>query len=218
MAAGEGADIDFDAEASDFESAPRLASALGAVLRFRWTGGAFGSLGFLGFLCFGGSWPPSVVGFGLTVVPGFRPGFLRGRPAAVNWTGRPSGPVPTFADLAPTIISSMSWLDVSSAALGGDAGGEMIEGGDESSGEERLGLALAITGRDGLIKRFLFPFVRSSACEKMAEEVPVKVCWWSGACQTMSGISLFKADEMSKVGKDVLVRSRGKKESCKRII
>lgn len=111
----------------------------------RWTGGAFGSLGFLCLFCFGASWPPSVVVFGFTVVPGFRPGFFRGRPAAVNWTGLPSGPVPTFADLAPTIISSISGFEVTGGTLGGDPGGEITEGGDESSGEDRFAGARAIT-------------------------------------------------------------------------
>lgn len=80
---GAGAVTVVDADARDFESVPTFASVLGADFRLRWAGGAFGSLGFLVLFCFGGSWPPSVV-FGFTVVPGFRPGFFRGTPAAVN--------------------------------------------------------------------------------------------------------------------------------------
>lgn len=142
--AAAGAGIAGDADASDFESVPRFASVFGAVLRFLCTGGAFGSLGFLCLFCFGASWPASA--FGFTVVPGFRPGFFRGTPAAVNWTGFPSGPVPTLADFAPTTISSISSFDLSCVNLGGDPGGEMTEGGDESSGEDRL-LDIAIRRR-----------------------------------------------------------------------
>lgn len=78
---------------ADLASISELASpaSVAPALRFLWTGGALGSLGFLGRRCLGASaldmlGLPSAGGFGLTVLPGFRPGFLRGRPAAVNGT------------------------------------------------------------------------------------------------------------------------------------
>lgn len=64
-------------------------ASVAAALRFLGTGGALGSLGFRGRRCLGWSALaelPSTGTFGLTVLPGFRPGFLRGRPAAVSGT------------------------------------------------------------------------------------------------------------------------------------
>lgn len=72
------------AAARDFESAEiSLSPSAGAIFLLRGNAGALGSRGFLGFrAAFAASAPSEVRGF--TMVPGLRPGFLRGTPAAVN--------------------------------------------------------------------------------------------------------------------------------------
>lgn len=109
-------------------------------------GGALGSLGFRGFRTFGASaiGVPSGLTFGLTVLPGFRPGFFLGRPAAVSgtsggggWTGATTpnrGP-----DAVSTTISSISMLALPTLRREGEEGLLMeLAGGDEREVGEEL--------------------------------------------------------------------------------
>lgn len=76
-----------EADLASISEVASLPSAAAAALRFLWTGGALGSLGFRGRRCLGWSGfveLPSGATLGLTVLPGFRPGFFLGRPAAVS--------------------------------------------------------------------------------------------------------------------------------------
>jgi hypothetical protein len=87
--------------AMDLESEGTSSSPSAAfIFLFRGMGGALGSRGFRGFrAAFAMSAPSEVRGF--TIVPGLRPGFFLGTPAAVNCTHwlstsayRLAGPVP----------------------------------------------------------------------------------------------------------------------------
>lgn len=74
---------------------------------------------------------PSVAALGLTVVPGFRPGFLRGTPAAVKTTPGAVGGR-WVAEPGSTTISSISMLARPRlSSLVGEPGSDRAEGGEE---------------------------------------------------------------------------------------
>lgn len=141
-AAGGGGPEAARASISEFVSFPSPVAAL----RFLWIGGAFGSLGFLGRRCLAASaiGVPSGLAFGFTVLPGLRPGFLRGTPAAVSCT--PGGcsedccvcMMPKrAAEPGSTMISSISIFALPALiTLVGDVGSDRPDGGDDSDGEE----------------------------------------------------------------------------------
>lgn len=109
-------------------------------------GGALGSLGFRGFRTFGSGTigVPSGLSFGLTVLPGFRPGFFLGRPAAVSGTsgGGGAGGATTpnrGPDAVSTTISSISMLALPTLRREGEEGLLMeLAGGDEREVGEEL--------------------------------------------------------------------------------
>lgn len=121
-------------------------SCVAAILRFRWMGGALGSLGFRGFRTFGASATgvPSGLTFGLTVLPGFRPGFFLGRPAAVSGTSGGGGCAGATTpnrgpDAVSTTISSISMLALPTLRREGEEGLLMeLAGGDEREVGEEL--------------------------------------------------------------------------------
>jgi len=121
------------------------AAVVAGAFRFLWMGGALGSRGFRCRRCFGSVLVelPSVAALGLTVLPGFRPGFLRGRPAAVKTTLGGAGgrwvDGNRCAEPGSTTISSISmfarpWL----SSLVGDPGSDRPEGGEDSDVGDEL--------------------------------------------------------------------------------
>ena len=119
-------------------------SAAGAFL-FLCMGGAFGSFGFRGRRCLGGSLPSGAT-LALTVLPGLRPGFFLGRPAAVKGTSGGGGGcciccmMPNRgAEPGSTIISSISMLALPALRKRvGDPGSDSAEGGEDSDVGEEL--------------------------------------------------------------------------------
>ena len=112
-------------------------SVAAAFFLFRWIGGALGSLGFRGFLVFG-SVLPSAATLGLTTEPGLRPGFFRGRPAAVSCTsgwGRGGCMTPNLGpEAVSTTISSISMFALPCWSLDGEPGSEIEpDGGDDNT-------------------------------------------------------------------------------------
>jgi hypothetical protein len=126
---------------------PSARSAAGAFL-FLWIGGASGSRGFLGRRVFFATSVVVELGPPSTATLGFRPGFLRGRPAAVNGTaggaggmGCPGKMPNRAAEPGSTTISSISmfarpWL----RNLVGDPGSESADGGDDNDVGDELRL------------------------------------------------------------------------------
>ena len=99
--------------------------------------------------CFGCSVPvdvPSVAVLGLTVDPGLRPGFFRGRPAAVSGTSGGGGGCciccmmpKRGAEPGSTMISSISILALPALRKRvGDPGSDRAEGGDDKDVGDEL--------------------------------------------------------------------------------
>ncbi len=154
-----------------------LLSSVAAAFLFLWIGGALGSRGFLGRRCFTGASVPDPLAvpsapFVFTIDPGFRPGFLRGTPAAVSRT--PSGvagcdwgcmTLNRGATDGSTMISSISIFALPALRNRvGDPGSEMADGGDESDVGDELGFCIStslppdaamLSGDRNLYLRFL---------------------------------------------------------------
>lgn len=89
---------------------------------------------------------PSTATLGFTVLPGFRPGFFLGRPAAVSGTFGGGGAVcgamtPNRAPTEPgsTTISSISMLALPALRNRvGEPGSDRADGGEESEAGEEL--------------------------------------------------------------------------------
>lgn len=124
------------------------AGSMAAAFLLRWIGGASGSLGFLGRRVFFAASVVVVLGAPSTTTFGFRPGFLRGRPAAVSGTvgggggiGCP-GRIPNLAtEPGSTTISSISmfarpWL----RNRAGEDGSDSADGGDDNEVGDELRL------------------------------------------------------------------------------
>lgn len=107
-------------------------SAAGAAFRFRGTGGALGSLGFLGRLTFSPSSGCVLLRFAI-LDPGLGPGFLRGKPSLVSM----GWPDPSYRIvLGSTTISSPSPPFLIRSYPFGDVGPDRTEGGSDNSGDE----------------------------------------------------------------------------------
>jgi len=129
----------FEIDRAPFSMGCGSVSSVACAFLFLWMGGAFGSRGFRGRRCLGGSVVPSAATLGFTVLPGFRPGFFLGRPAAVRGTSGGGGGCCICcmmsnrgAEPGSTIISSISIFALPALRKRvGDPGSDNADGGDD---------------------------------------------------------------------------------------